>query len=173
MTQKYLSLDKIFSMAVAKSAGTKDYPPGDVPFVTSSELNNGVVAYVDPMPSDKIFEGPAVAISGLGHATVHLGKFLPKGNAGDSLTILTPKEPLSHAELIAFAATFNSLHRWRFSFGRKCSKNRLLSLEVPFPFADVSEWVQQDIGTLNGLTAGYVLSIFGQDGSANNGGIEN
>ncbi len=120
----------LFSMEAARSKSTDDYSVGDVPFVTSSELNNGVVAYVEPMEDDKVFDGPAICISGLGHATVHTARFLPKGNGGDSCTILKPIVPLEAVDVLYYAALFNVLHRWRFSYGRKASKRRLETLEM-------------------------------------------
>src|SRR5574337_1366664 len=97
------TLENLFFFDVAKSKGAEDYDSGDFPFVTSTELNNGVVAYVDPDDDDKVFEGPIICISGLGHATVQLGKFLPKGNGGDSLTMLIPKFKMTVSELLSFA----------------------------------------------------------------------
>lgn len=117
-------------MTVARSKSTDDYLAGDVPFVTNTEVNNGVVSYVDPFDTDKVFHGPAICISGLGHATIHLGSFLPKGNGGDSCTVLIPREELSKTELLYYAALFNTLHGWRFSFGRKTSKRRLEGLDL-------------------------------------------
>lgn len=118
----------LFDIAVAKSKGTDEYSVGDVPFVTNAEINNGVVRYVEPFEDDKVFEGPAICISGLGYATVHYGFFLPKGNGGDSCTILKPKGGLNQSELLYYAALFNVLHGWRFSFGRKASRRRLEQL---------------------------------------------
>lgn len=155
-------LDKLFNMDVARSGGTKDYPSGSTPFVTSSQVNNGVVAYVEPLEGDKIFCGPAIAISGLGHATVHTGKFLPKGNGGDSLTVLKPKETATLSDLISMAASFNALHSWRFSFGRKCSKSRLASLEIPFPPADIKKHISKDINQLEELVRDFMTEALSE-----------
>ncbi|WP_257274939.1 restriction endonuclease subunit S [Endozoicomonas sp. SESOKO4] len=123
-------ISEIFEMTPAKSKSTDDYTKGPVAFVTNTEMNNGVVSYVEPFDGDKVFEGPAICISGLGHATVHLSPFLPKGNGGDSCTVLIPKQELTNNELLYYASLFNTLHGWRFSFGRKTSKRRLSSLEL-------------------------------------------
>lgn len=154
-------LDALFSLVAAKSSGTKDYAPGPVPFVTSSELNNGVVGYVEPFESDRIFEGPVIAVSGLGFATVQLSNFLPKGNGGDSITVLKPLVEMTVLQLVATAAAFNSLHSWRFSFGRKASKGRLQNLEVPYPPYDLTSHVKEDIATINKMTELFVSSISG------------
>ena len=115
-------ISELFNMTAAKSKSTDDYTPGTIPFITNTEMNNGVVSYVEPFDTDKVFQGPAICISGLGHATVHLGPFLPKGNGGDSCTVLIPKENLLNNEILYYAALFNTLHGWRFSFGRKTRK---------------------------------------------------
>ena len=115
-------ISKLFDIDVARSKSADDYSLGDTPFITNTELNNGVVAYVEPIENDKVFEGPAICISGLGHATVHLGSFLPKGNGGDSCTILRPKTDIDVPSLLYYGALFNVIHKWRFSYGRKASK---------------------------------------------------
>ncbi len=130
---KTSKISKIFDIKVAKSKGVDSYAEGEVPFVTSATINNGVVAYVSPTDDDRLFEGPCMVISGLGYATVQLGTFLPKGNGGDSLTVLSPKKAITVETLLGYAAAFNSLHGWRFSFGRKCSKTRIEGLELPSP----------------------------------------
>lgn len=127
----FRTITTLFNLEAAKSRGLDDYDKGTVPFVTSTELNNGVVSYVDPEAGDKVFDGPALVVSGLGHASVQPGRFLPKGNGGDSLTVLTPKDKCTTAQLVEFAAAFNVLHKWRFSFGRKCSVKRLADLKLP------------------------------------------
>lgn len=129
-----------FSFEAARSNGIDDYQSGPVPFVSSTVLNNGVVGYVTPMLGDKIFDrGPVLCISGLGDATVQTGKFLPKGNGGDSMTIGTPLEPMTVQELVAAAAAFNTLHAWRFSFGRKASKSRVEDLEIPLTLPTIRD----------------------------------
>jgi len=125
-----MKVSEIFDLSSAKSKSIDDYSFGDIPFITNTELNNGVVSYVEALDDDKVFTGPAICISGLGHATVHLGDFLPKGNGGDSCTILIAKKPLSTDEIIYYAAIFNLTHSWRFSFGRKCSVNRVKNLDL-------------------------------------------
>ena len=124
-------ISELFDIKVAKSKGTEDYDSGNVPFVTNTTLNNGIVKYVDPYPDDKLFSANTICISGLGYATLQLSEYLPKGNGGDSATILLPGKKMTIEELIYYTAIFNLLHRWRFSFGRKASKRRIESLEVP------------------------------------------
>ena len=123
----------LFELKVAKSKGNEDYDAGNIPYISSTTMNNGVVKFVEPFSDDKVFCGGLICVSGLGFATLQLSDFLPKGNGGDSATILIPKQPMSVNELIYYTATFNLLHNWRFSFGRKCGKERIMNLDlIPF-----------------------------------------
>lgn len=140
-----MKISQLFKISVAKSSGVEDYDFGEIPFITSTTLNNGVARYVDPFNDDKVFEGPAICISGLGHATVHNGKFLPKGNGGDSVTILNPRNKMSHEELLYYAALFNLIHTWRFSFGRKASKYRLKDLELLPEFKEFNKEIKFEL----------------------------
>jgi hypothetical protein len=150
--RKLVKLESLFGFDAARSHGVADYEPGIVPFVTSTLLNNGVVGYVTPMVGDKVFEGPVLSISGLGDATVQLGRFLPKGNGGDSLTICTPLEPMTVYELVSVAAAFNALHAWRFSYGRKCSTNRLRPLQLPIELPDAKVIWETERVSVNALS---------------------
>jgi hypothetical protein len=141
-------ISEIFNMTVADSGDIPDYEDGDIPFVTSTEVNNGIVKYVEPLEGDLVFTGPCVVISGLGFATVHTGKVLPKGNGGDSCTVLVPKSDLDLQSFFSFAACFNVLHRWRFSFGRKCGKSRVEVLAVPWPPPEIKQIWQEQRGLI-------------------------
>ena len=125
-----MKISELFKLGVARSKGNEDYDNGNIPYVSSTTMNNGVVKLVEPYPDDKVFPGKSICISGLGFATLQLNEFLPKGNGGDSATVLTPRHPMTMEELIYYTATFNLLHNWRFSFGRKCGKERIRNLEL-------------------------------------------
>lgn len=146
-----MRVQELFLIDVAKSKSIDDYTQGTVPFVTNTEVNNGVVAYVEPFDDDRVFDGPAICVSGLGHATVHFSVFLPKGNGGDSCTILTPKNKLNKSEILYYAALFNALHCWRFSFGRKASKRRLENLDMSPLHTSAPISLAGEIGVTNKL----------------------
>lgn len=133
-----------FRIYVAKSRDTNDYSEGDMPFVTSAETTNGIVRKVEPLDGDRLFSGPCVVISGLGFATFHTDQFIPKGNGGDSCCVLYSIAAATPADYIAFAAAFNSLHKWRFSYGRKCNKNRIAVLSIPWPLPAIDQsWLEE------------------------------
>ena len=55
-----MTISELFDIKVAKSKGTEDYDSGNVPFVTNTTLNNGIVKYVDPYPDDKLFSANTI-----------------------------------------------------------------------------------------------------------------
>ncbi|HBX53086.1 MAG: hypothetical protein A2275_02565 [Bacteroidetes bacterium RIFOXYA12_FULL_35_11] len=130
-----MKISDLFNLDAGKSKANDDYDLGDVPYVSSTTFNNGVLQFVEPYEDDKVFEGGSICVSGLGYATLQLNTFLPKGNGGDSATILIPIKDMTIVELIFYTASFNLLHTWRFSFGRKGNKTRIKDLEIP-PFSE-------------------------------------
>lgn len=126
-----MKVSSLFRVESAKSKSNEDYDNGSTPYITSTTLNNGVLKLVEPFSDDKVFAGGSICVSGLGYASLQMRRFLPKGNGGDSCTILIPKKHMSPIELIYYTAVFNKMHTWRFSFGRKGNKSRIEELELP------------------------------------------
>ncbi|MFP2788725.1 restriction endonuclease subunit S [Enterobacter ludwigii] len=152
-----MRINQIFNIEAARSKSTEDYGMGNVPFVTNTEINNGVVKYVEPLEKDKVFCGPAICISGLGYATVHLGEFLPKGNGGDSCTVLTPLQEMSNYEILYYAALFNVSHGWRFTFGRKSNTTRIKHLELSPVFSESPLDMTSEIDNNNSIITKLLL----------------
>jgi len=48
-------ISKLFKIVAAKSKSTDDYLAGEIPFVTNTEVNNGVVSYVKPFDDECVF----------------------------------------------------------------------------------------------------------------------
>lgn len=119
--------DILFGIINAQSSNIEDYSFGEIPFVTSTELNNGVEKYIDPDENSLIIKEPCITISSFGYATVQLIPFV--GRSHGAIIILKPKTEMGLTELLYYAAQLN-LQRWRFSYGRWVTKKRLLKLEI-------------------------------------------
>jgi Type I restriction modification DNA specificity domain len=150
-----MKVEDLFTIKTAKSKGNEDYDLGDIPYVSSTTVNNGVLKFVEPFDDDKVFDGNVICISGLGFATSQLNRFLPKGNGGDSATILIPKIKMTLNELIYYTALFNLLHSWRFSFGRKGNKARIANLKL-IPFSSYDNRFESDFSNFIDLFQGKV-----------------
>ncbi len=118
---------KIFSIINAKSNNIEDYALGEIPFVTSTELNNGVEKYIDPDDESLVFEIPCIALSSFGFATVQIPPFVARSHG--AVIVLKPKKTMGLNELSYYASQIN-MQKWRFSYGRWVTKKRLLKLEI-------------------------------------------
>lgn len=127
------SVNDLFDLHIARSHAYRAYEGGPVAFVSNGLKNNGVVGYVKPKPKDKVFEFDAVCVSAFCEATMQQAPFVARGNGGSGLVILEPKKPMTSEELFWYAAYINESVRWRFSFGRMLTAERLSRIELPEP----------------------------------------
>lgn len=121
-------ITNFFDPKNAKSKNLESYLDGDIPFVSNSNLNNGVVHYVEP-DNDRVFDAPCIAVNGFGFATVQLKPFIGAGNGGVHIIALIPKKAMSIVELAYYASQIN-LQSWRFSYGRRAIQRRLLQVTL-------------------------------------------
>ena len=118
-----------FTPKNARSRNLEGYGNGSIPFVSNSNLNNGVVKYVDVDDEREIIQTPCIAVNGFGYATVQLKPFIGAGNGGVHIISLTPKKDMSVIELAYYASQIN-LQSWRFSYGRRAIQKRLLQIRL-------------------------------------------
>lgn len=121
------SFSSLFDIINAQSNNIEDYADGEIPFVTSTELNNGVEKYIEPDDESLVFDVPCITLSSFGFATIQIPPFV--GRSHGAVIILKPKDSMSLVELSYFAAQIN-LQKWRFSYGRWVTKKRLLKLDI-------------------------------------------
>lgn len=125
------TLQSLFSLHTAKSVGLNDHNPGAVAFITNGLRHNGVVGFVQPHSKDKVFDFVAIVVSTFCEATVQVPPFIARGNGGSGLIVLQPKSQLSVAQLQNIAAQINTSLRWRFSWYRQATVDRIKNLSIP------------------------------------------
>jgi hypothetical protein len=122
------TIDYFFNIQKCQSGNLENYANGKVPFVSNTTLNNGVVRYVDAITDKELIKKvPCIAVNGFGFATIQTQPFIGSGNGGVYITALVPKIEMSMIELAYYAGQIN-LQSWRFSYGRRAIKHRLLKL---------------------------------------------
>lgn len=140
-----MKLIDIFKFHNAKSKGFEEYSAGDIAFVTNGFRNSGVVGYVTPKKGDRVFHFEGISISAFCEATVQKPPFLPRGNGGSGLLVLEPREPMAFEELLKIASCINSVHSWRFSYGRMVNVERVKDLEINLKFKPTFNKTVQEI----------------------------
>lgn len=123
-------LSELFNVHNSRSLGLEDYKKGNVRFISNGLQDNGIKGLVTPNPEDKVFNFRGICVSAFCEATVQEPPFLPRGNGGSGLIVLEPKKQMSYDELLYYAAYINETMRWRFSFGRMVSKNRIEQQDI-------------------------------------------
>ncbi|MCM8774345.1 MAG: restriction endonuclease subunit S [Candidatus Omnitrophica bacterium] len=101
---------------------------GNVPYVTTSSMNNGVSQFADEEPN---FEGKclSVAMNGsVGEVFFQIDDFITSGDNA----VLTIKEGYN-PYLLLFIGTLIRNHQWRYNYYRKMSLDKLKNLELPMP----------------------------------------
>jgi len=126
-------IEELFIPHTAKSSGFNSYDAGKVAFVTNGFRQNGVLGFVKPKPTDRVFNSIGIVISAFCEATVQIPPFVARGNGGSGLIVLEPKQATTPAELGYVAAYINKVIRWRFSWSRQASVERIRRLEIPNP----------------------------------------
>ncbi len=101
---------------------------GNVPYVTTSSMNNGVSQFTDEEPN---FKGKclSVAMNGsVGEVFFQADDFITSGDNA-VLTIKNGYNPY----LLFFIGTLLRNHQWRYNYYRKMSLDKLKNLELPIP----------------------------------------
>lgn len=108
--------------------------PGDTLVISSSGMDNGCYGFFDRDPLrepafDAILKPPFVTVPSTGSiAVAHVQEF-PCGVTDDCLLLL-PKEGVRRAMLYVAAAAVRN-ERWRFSYGRKATPERVAYFPLP------------------------------------------
>lgn len=135
MKNKLINIKKAFDIYTAKSKAFDDYSSGDTPFVSNGFYNNGVVGFVDPFDNDRVFTKMSICVSAFCEATVHKAPFLPRGNGGSGLIVLTPKTEMTYDELLKYSGYINACLKWKYSYGRMVTKGRFEKKDIPSTLA--------------------------------------
>ena len=125
------SVKDLFLSDTAKSHSYSSYEAGGTAFVSNGLSNNGVIGYVAVQSGDKVCDTKAICVSAFCEATVQPPPFIARGNGGSGLIVLQPKQQMTDDVLLWYAAYINQCVRWRFSFGRMVTADRLAGVALP------------------------------------------
>jgi hypothetical protein len=127
------SIEDIFIPHNARSAAFRAHKPGEIAFITNGLKRNGVVGFVRPMPQDRVFQFMGIVVSTFCEATVQLPPFIARGNGGSGLIVLEPRTSMSVGQLGYLAGYINTALRWRYSWYRQATAERIRRVILPSP----------------------------------------
>jgi hypothetical protein len=137
-------IDDLFHVHKGQSSLFREYDPGRVIYVTNSSDANGVLGFVEPLDTDKVFDFTGIVVSSFSRmsnscgARVQRPPFVACSRSGNGLLVLEPKELMPVEQLAYIAAYINRAHGWRFTWYRQATKDRLASLDVPDKGTDIA-----------------------------------
>lgn len=124
-----VKIEKLFKVKSGDYHANDELDPGGIPLIACGETNNGFVGYFD-IPKDKIYRRAlTVAYNGQPLTT----KFHPyRFGAKDDVAVLIPHKEMKDTTLFYIATQINSL-KWRYSYGRKCYREKLGNVSIRIP----------------------------------------
>ena len=82
-------ISKLFKIESPAARSIKTYNYGEIPYVSSGSVNNGIVSYLEPKEDEKLEMGNCITVSPLdGSSFYQEHDFLGRGGAGSSIILL-------------------------------------------------------------------------------------
>ena len=124
-----IELRRLFEIKSGDYHALHELAPGTVPLVSCGDINHGFVGLFDVPLSQRYADAITVAYNGLPLTS----KYRPyEFAAKDDIGILLPRQKTDALSLVYVAALLNALC-WRYSYGRKCFKEKLRDLVIDVP----------------------------------------
>lgn len=128
---KIFKIKKLFHIHTGEDLILRNIKQGNIPIVSHTKENNGIVDYTDEIPNRKLFNSMkciALADRGLFKASVQLKDFY----IGGRVKCLELKYQKSNREILLFLATIINYEGFRFNYGRNAT-DRLPYLKIYLP----------------------------------------
>ena len=132
--EKY-ELGKLATIKKVKGLPLDKYKTGDIPYVTGSQSNNGVVGYVTA-PEDAISDGNCIVVDPIkGLCMYQPNKFVGRGFSGASINALYI-EGLNESNAMYIIATIEKYSTKVANYGNLFNSNRLSGAMIELPTLD-------------------------------------
>lgn len=123
------NLDKLFTLCAGEFHSLTDLGDGDIPVASCADNNNGIAGMFDVPIANVFSDAITIAFNGSPLTTkMHPYEF----GAKDDVATAIAKDDLPPEALIFIQAQINS-ERWRFSYYRKCFRDKLGRTLVELP----------------------------------------
>lgn len=138
------TMESLFSIKSGDYHVASELDEGSIPLVSCGEINNGIIGYYDIPEKNQYSHSLTVAYNGKPLTSFyHSYVFGTK----DDVAICTPKKTMPITTLIFIQFQLNE-ERWRFSYGRKCYRAKLMSTKINLPVDEDGEIAHQLIKKL-------------------------
>ena len=138
----------------------KHYESGNIPFIASGAINNGIDCYLAPKNKQDIDKGNCLTISPVdGSCFYQPNDFLGRGGGGSAISILRTNKALSQATHVFLASILSHTLKEQYSFGNMGNTQKIKDtiIKLPIDAKGEPDWEYMDnqvrhFATLSDLT---------------------
>ncbi len=122
-------MNNLFDIIASKDENLVDAEVGSTPYISSSEVNNGLHSFIDVEPSQTKDTLTLARIGSVGATFYHGYEYAV---SSDNVRVLKPKFTLNKFIGI-FLATLIEKERYRYAYGRTFSMTRMKQTKLKLP----------------------------------------
>ena len=112
----------------------KHYESGNIPFIASGAVNNGIDCYLAPKNKQDIDKGNCLTISPVdGSCFYQPNDFLGRGGGGTAISILRTNKSLSQATHVFLASIISHTLKEQYSFGNMGNTQKIKDTIIKLP----------------------------------------
>ena len=145
----------------------KHYESGNIPFIASGAVNNGIDCYLAPKNKQDIDKGNCLTISPVdGSCFYQPNDFLGRGGGGSAISILRTNKFLSQATHVFLASIISHTLKEQYSFGNMGNTQKIKDtiIKLPIDANNEPDWEYMDnqvrhLATISNLTIASLRSV--------------
>ncbi len=129
---KAFVVSRLFTIKTPAARSIMKYNEGDIPYVSSGSVNNGIVSYLEPKYEEQLEKGNCITVSPLdGSAFFQEKDFLGRGGAGSAISLLYNPNLSKYNALFICTVIKNASNR--FDYSDALTSDNLKSLTIKLP----------------------------------------
>lgn len=129
---KEFQISRLFRISSPASRSIKTYNEGDVPYVSSGSINNGIISYLEPKEDEELEKGNCITVSPLdGSSFYQEDDFLGRGGAGSAISLLY-NDNLTRYNALFICTVIKNMAQ-KFDYSDALTGNNLKTLKISLP----------------------------------------
>ena len=125
-------ISRLFRIKSPATRKMNTYNDGDIPYVSSGSVNNGIISYLEPKEDEELEKGNCITVSPLdGSAFFQEDDFLGRGGAGSAISLLYNPRLSKYNAL--FICTVIKISARKFDYSDALTGNNLEKLGIQLP----------------------------------------
>ena len=143
---KNFIVSRLFTITSPATRSIKTYNEGEVPYVSSGSINNGIVSFLEPKENEELEKGNCITVSPLdGSSFYQETDFLGRGGAGSAVSMLYNENLSKYCGL--FICTVLKTSAKKFDYNDALTGDNLENLIIKLPVlrnADGSIYIDKE-----------------------------